>query len=303
MPIPKSQDITLPLLKFASEGKEHHIREAIDHLADVLGLSEEELKELLPSGHDVIFGNRVKWALKYMREACILESTRRGFFHITQRGKEVLKQNPDGINVKFLDQFPEFIAFRKRSRKPETAQSAIDISELDIPPTEAIEEAYQKIRNHLAGDLLDRVMNCSPSFFERLVVQLLVRMGYGGSIKDAGEAIGRMGDEGIDGIIKEDRLGLESIYIQAKRWQAPIGRPDVQRFVGALQGQRARKGVFITTSTFTSDAREYASRIDTKVVLIDGAELARFMIDYDLGVSKAEIYEVKRVDSDFFGEE
>ncbi len=304
MPIPKFQSIILPLLKFASDGKEHSIREAIDHLADVFGLSAKERNELLPSGQRARFDMRVGWARAYLKQSDLLEPTRRGYFCITQRGKDVLKQNPAEINVKFLEPFSEFIEFRSRSRKDKTPQSVADICEFETQsPNEAIEEAYQKVRNNLAQELLAQIMRCSPAFFERIVVQLLVRMGYGGSLKDAGKAIGRSGDDGIDGIIREDRLGLEIIYIQAKRWNAPVGRPEVQKFVGALQGQRARKGILITTATFTNDAREYASRIDNKVVLIDGTELAQFMIDYDLGVSKVASYEVKRIDSDFFSEE
>jgi len=304
MPMPKPQNITLPLLGFASDGKEHSLREAIDNLADAFDLPANERNELLPSGQRAVFDNRVGWACAYLKQSGILQSTRRGYFCITQRGRDVLQENPPEINMKFLEQFPEFKEFRSRSRKDQTSQPGADSIEFGAQtPNEAIEDAYQKMRGDLAQDLLARVMGCSPAFFERIVVQLLVRMGYGGSLKDAGNAVGQSGDEGIDGIIKEDRLGLEIVYIQAKRWQQPVGRPEVQKFVGALQGQRARKGVFITTSSFSNEARDYASRIDNKVVLIDGAELAHFMIDFDLGVSRIAAYEIKRIDSDFFSEE
>jgi restriction system protein len=202
-----------------------------------------------------------------------------------------------------LDRFPEFVSFRQLSRQPGGDDSKEGEESPDATPEELLEQSYEKLREALAGEILSRVMSASPAFFERLVVDLLVRMGYGGSLQDAGRAIGKSGDDGIDGIIKEDRLGLDVIFVQAKRWQATVGRPEIQKFVGALQGQRARKGVFITTSGFSADARDYASRIDSKVVLIDGPQLAQFMMDFDLGVTSVASYQVKRLDSDYFAEE
>ena len=224
-------------------------------------------------------------------------------FKISDRGLLALASNPGRIDGKYLEQFPEFIAFREASR-PATA-AATDLPEstpTGATPEEAIEAAHQGLRAQLGQELLARILACSPSFFEQLVVELLVKMGYGGSRRDAGERIGQTGDGGIDGIIKEDRLGLDTIFIQAKRWQGTVGRPEIQKFVGALQGQRARKGVFITTSAYTADATDYVSRIDTKVVLIDGKQLASLMIDFDVGVSVSASYIVKRVDSDYFEE-
>jgi restriction system protein len=234
-----------------------------------------------------------------MTQAGLLESSRRGYFRITQRGRDVLSKKPNAIDVKFLEQFPEFIEFRtKRNKSKEEAQSSA--AEKLQTPGELLESAYQKLREDLAAELLKTVKECSPSFFERLVIDVLVKMGYGGSRKEAGKAIGRSGDEGIDGIINEDRLGLDVIYIQAKRWQAPIGRPEIQKFAGALQGHRANKGIFITTSSFTRDAVDYVSKINSKIVLIDGEQLSQLMIDHNVGVTTVTSYETKKIDSDYF---
>jgi restriction system protein len=293
MAIPDFQSIMLPLLQYAGDGKEHSLREAITSLADVFNLSDEEKKELLSSGQQAVFDNRVGWARTYLKKAGLLQDPKRGFFQITERGKEVLSQNPAEINLKFLNQFPAFIEF-KTSKKDNDKSELIEINEIyETTPQESIEFGYQKIRKELELELLNRVKSCSPDFFERLVVDLLVKMGYGGSRRDAGRAIGKGGDGGIDGIIKEDKLGLDIVYIQAKRWDnTVVGRPEIQKFVGALHGQRARKGVFITTSKFSQDAREYVSIIDSKIVLIDGQELAQLMIDNHVGVSTVSIYEI-----------
>jgi restriction system protein len=224
---------------------------------------------------------------------------------ISQRGIDVLKQNPEKINVKFLRQFPEFIEFQK-TKRGDTSEEEITPEEfIQQTPEENLEISYQRIRKSLAQELANKVINLPPAFFERLVVELLVKMGYGGSIKDAGKAIGGKGDEGIDGTIKEDKLGLDIIYIQAKRWQPGnlVGRPEIQKFVGALAGQGAKKGIFITTSTFTKDALEYLPKNETKIVLIDGEHLSQLMIDYNLGVTTQQTYELKRIDNDYFGDE
>ena len=297
MTIPDYQTAMLPLLRFAGDQQEHSFREAIDNLADHFNLSEEEHRELLPSGQQAIFDNRIGWARKYLKEAILLESTRRGYFRITERGLSVLNQNPQNINVKFLDKFDEFKKFRTFKREKEEEK------EQEQTPEEAFESAYQNLRNELANDLLQQIKISPPSLFEKIVVELLVSMGYGGSRKDAGKAIGKSGDEGIDGIIKEDRLGLDIIYIQAKRWENTIGRPEVQKFAGALQWQRAKKGIFITTSNFSREAHDYASRIESKIVLIDGEQLTQFMIDHNIGVNPISNYEIKRIDSDYFTEE
>ncbi|MBU0481755.1 MAG: restriction endonuclease [Proteobacteria bacterium] len=202
------------------------------------------------------------------------------------------------MNVKYLKQYPEFQKFHQPSPKKSDPQPVVIIT--DKTPEEALEEAHLNLRNQLADELIQQIMANDFEFFEKLVVRLIVKLGYGGSMRDVGQAVGKSGDEGIDGIIKEDKLGLDIIYIQAKRWEASVGRPEIQKFVGALHGQQAKKGIFITTSSFTSGARDYASKIDTNVVLIDGEQLVDLMIDYNLGVSTVETYEVKKVDTDFF---
>jgi restriction system protein len=304
MAIPDYQTCMLPFLRYLSDGTEHTLRDAEDSLAEHFKLTPAERAELLPSGQQGIFKNRIGWARTYLKKAALLESPKRGVFKITERGLKTLASNPSRIDVKYLEQFPEFIEFRDAS-KPELGAgeaTVIELPQTKTTPEEAIEVAHQGLREQLAAELLARILACTPTFFEQLVVELLVKMGYGGSRRDAGERIGQTGDGGIDGIIKEDRLGLDTIFIQAKRWQGSVGRPEIQKFVGALQGQRAKKGVFITTSTYTADAADYATRIDTKVVLIDGKQLAGLMIDFDVGVAPAATYVVKRIDSDYFEE-
>ncbi len=276
------------------------MREAMEFLSKQFNLTDEERRELLPSGQQAIFDNRVGWARTYMKKALLLESTSRGYFRITQRGLEVTKQNLTAIDVKFLCRFDEFKQFRAL-KKEDNLHKETD-SDQEKTPEESLESAYQNLRDNLANDLLQQIKSSPPSLFERIVVELLVKMGYGGSRQDAGKAIGQSGDEGIDGIIKEDRLGLDIIYIQAKRWENTVGRPEIQKFAGALQGQRAKKGIFITTSDFTKDAYEYASRIDSKIVLINGEQLTQFMIDNNIGVNPISSYELKRIDSDYFTE-
>jgi restriction system protein len=303
MPIPDFQTIMLPLLQLAGDGKEHSIHEAVEKLADQFDLTEEEQTKLLSSGQQPVFYNRVGWARTYMKKAGLLQDPRRGYFRITERGREVLDQNPDRIDMKYLRQFPEYIDFRETAREAAESPETIEEEAEDLTPEEALEIAYQKIREGLIDEILTAVQKSSPGFFEKLVVELLVNMGYGGSRRDAARAVGRSGDEGIDGIIDEDRLGLDNIYIQAKKWKEdnPVSRPEIQKFVGALQGQRAKKGIFITTSRFTDETRAYISKIETKVVLIDGKRLANLMIDYNVGVSPQTTYEIKSLDSDYFG--
>lgn len=302
MSIPDYQTCMLPFLRFLGDGKEHSMREAEDALAEQFTLTPGERAELLPSGQQGIFKNRVAWARTYMKKAGLVEIPKRGVSKITERGQKTLVSNPARIDVKFLQQFPEFIEFRENSKTDNGSLPPPEIAPSETTPEEAIELAHQGLREQLSQELISRILSCSPTFFEQLVVELLVKMGYGGSRRDAGERIGQTGDGGIDGIIKEDRLGLDTIFIQAKRWQGSVGRPEIQKFVGALQGQRAKKGVFITTSTYTAEAIDYASRIDTKVVLMDGKQLASLMIDFDVGVSVSASYVVKRIDSDYFEE-
>ncbi|MHC0067341.1 restriction endonuclease [Nostoc sp. UIC 10890] len=302
MPIPDYQAIMLPLLKFTTDQKEHSLREGIEALAIHFQLTEEERKELLPSGRQPTFDNRIGWARTYLKKAGLIESTKRGYFRITDRGFDAVKTNPVEINAKFLKQFPEFLEFQNYNQQSEQSISNGNEVELDTSrtPEENLEIAIQKLTRDLASDLLQIIKNSPPAFFEKLVVDLLVKMGYGGTRKDAGKTVGRSGDGGIDGIINEDRLGLDVIYIQAKRWENSIGRPEIQKFAGALQGFRAKKGVFITTSTFTSEAKDYVSRIDTKIILVNGETLTQLMIENNVGVTPFAVYEVKKVDSDYF---
>ncbi|MCC6543045.1 MAG: restriction endonuclease [Nitrospirae bacterium] len=302
MAIPDYQTIMLPLLKFAGDKDEHSLREATDILAQEFLLTEYERKEMLQSGQQEIFHNRVAWARTYLKKAGLLDSTRRGYFKITERGYDVLRRNPHKIDTQFLDQYKEFKEFRALRHTKEQAEKESELN-YETTPEEALERAYQRLRDDLACELLQQITVISPSLFEKIVVELLVKMGYGGSRQDAGKAIGKSGDEGIDGIIKEDRLGLDIIYIQAKRWTGIVGRPEVQKFAGALQGQRAKKGILITTSAFSQEAHDYASRIESKIILIDGESLAQLMIDNNLGVSSMANYEIKRIDSDYFIEE
>ncbi len=307
MAIPDYQTIMLPLMKLASDRKEHSLREAIDKLATEFNLSYEEKRRLLPSGKQELFNNRVGWTRTYLKKAGLLEITRSGYFKVTERGIEVLGENPKRIDNKLLvkfEEFREFIEVREfktfRRERPAVNRG---LSEVEVTPVEELENAYQNIRNSLASEILVQVKSISPSMFERVVVKLIVEMGYGGSLKDAGDAIGGIGDEGIDGIIKQDKLGLDTIYIQAKRWQNIVGRPEVQKFAGALQGKRAKRGIFITTSDYTREAREYADSIENKIILIDGNQLAQLMIDSNVGCSTTNNYEIKRIDGDYFIEE
>jgi restriction system protein len=301
MAVPDFQSVMLPLLTFCSDAKEHTNREALDALAQEFNLSEDDQKTLLPSGQQCVFDNRVAWARAHMKMAGLLENTRRGVFHITERGQEVLGKKPTDINLRFLRQFPEYEAARERHKEIRQMSTATAIEDQENEtPAERLEEAYQTLRENLASEILAQLKSSSPIFFEKAVVEVLVKMGYGGTRKDAGQAIGRSGDEGIDGIIKEDRLGLDIIYIQAKKWEDPISRPEIQKFAGALQGKRARKGIFITTSRFCDTAKEFAANIDSKIILIDGQQLAQYMIDFGVGVATDAVYEVKRLDSDYF---
>ena len=304
MAIPNYQEIMLPLLQLAADGEVHRYREAKEILAGHFDLSDDERKELLPSGRQPTFDNRVGWARTYMTKAGLLVAPRRAHFEITERGRHVLNQNPIRIDVTFLEQFPEFLEFRNiRRDRPEIGADESPIAITDATPEEALERAYQGLRSNLGAEILETVKGCSPAFFEELVVDLLVKMGYGGSRREAGQAIGKSGDEGIDGIIKEDRLGLDIIYIQAKRWSSVVGRPEIQKFAGALQGQRARKGIFITTSGFSREAYDYVSAIETKIILIDGKSLSEYMIDNNVGVTTEAVFEIKRIDGDYFAED
>lgn len=298
---PTYEKIMLPLLQLASDGEEHHIRYAINRLADYFELTPDDRTELLPSGRQATFDNRTSWAKTYLTKANLLESTGRGLFRITERGLRVLNSNPARIDTKFLSQFEEYRDFKQRPTLNEPNQ--IDNNDDDEKtPQELMEFTHQQLRKELASNLLDYVISSSPAFFERLVVDLLLAMGYGSSLQDAGQTIGKSGDNGIDGYIQEDKLGLDTIYIQAKRWtDKTVGRPDIQGFVGSLMGVGATKGVFITTSDFSSQAFEYVNSVaNARVILINGEQLASLMIEHNVGVSIERAYVLKQVDENYF---
>jgi restriction system protein len=302
MPIPPFQSLMVPLLRHFSDGAEKPNRETVEAIAAACGISPDEQAQMLPSGHQTVLANRVAWAKAHFKRAGLIESTSVGVYRITDIGRSVLAENPQRIDLKFLDRFPGHREFRSGSKKAAALPTA-PAEEDGMTPQEHMAFGYQQIKEELAQALLQKVKQCSPEFFEQLVVELLVAMGYGGSLEDAGRAVGKGGDGGVDGIIKEDRLGLDVIYIQAKRWEGVVGRPEIQKFAGALQGQRARKGVFITSSGFSKEAREYCSVIESKIVLIDGEQLAEFMMAHGIGVAEVTSYSVKRLDSDYFIEE
>ena len=302
MAVPDFQSFFKPLLEVAADGKEHSMKEAKEIIARRMNIPEQDLREMLPSGTQTKFDNRIAWAKSYFVQANVFESPRRGWFRITERGKELHKKGHDRIDVKILNQFPEFVEFHTSKTDQTTTVNHTDTSPVETPE-ETLQKAYLNIRADLASEILERIKANSPQFFERLVVDVMVALGYGGSHADAGKSIGQSGDEGIDGIIKEDRLGLDVIYLQAKRWEGTVGRPEIQKFVGALHGKRAKKGVFITTGRFSDDAAKYVESIDPKVILIDGRTLAELMIDYGLGTTSTAKYEIRRVDSDYFTEE
>ncbi|MDA3788284.1 MAG: restriction endonuclease [Desulfobacula sp.] len=304
MAVPDFQSFFSPMLDIANDDKEHSLKETRQKLAGHFNLTEDDLGEYLPSGTQTKFDNRVAWAKSYLIQAKVLESPRRAYFKITERGKELHLQSHEKITVKILNQYPEFVEFHspKSNSTPDPKPHHQDIDVIETPE-EILQKAYHSIRNDLEVELLDNIKTNTPDFFERLVVDFMVAMGYGGSRRDAGKSVGRSGDEGIDGIIKEDRLGLDVIYLQAKRWEGTVGRPEIQKFVGALHGKRAKKGVFITTGKFSQEATDYVKIIDPKVILIDGRDLAGFMIDFNLGTSTNAVYEVKRIDTDYFVED
>lgn len=305
MPVPDYQTLLLPLLRLAGSGRAQSLAQAEALLAEEFALSDEDRQARLPSGQQTTLRNRVGWASFYLKNAGLLDKPKRGQFFITPRGQQVLGENLLKIDLEYLSRFPEFQTFYLKGAVPTGGASSPTSpvpSENSRTPDEILEASHASITDELASELLSRLLAGTPEFFERVVVELLVAMGYGGSLEDAGQRIGKSGDGGIDGIIKEDRLGLDAIYIQAKRWQGNVGRPDIQKFVGALQGQRARKGVFMTTSSFSAEAVDYVSRIDVRVVLLDGRQIARLMIDHGVGVTPVATYVVKRIDSDYFEE-
>jgi restriction system protein len=309
MAIPTHEEAMLPVLVILSDNQAHHRRTLADAMAEHFRLSSEERAALLPSGKSSVIRSRTGWALSYMKQAGLVRSPKRGWYEITPLGHQVLGKQPSHINNEYLMQFEGFRDFRARSRPADSPsvdelkhESGETRAMAAQPPDEALEEAYGRLRASVEEDLLDAIKQASPAFFEQIIIDLLVRMGYGGSRKEAARAIGRSGDGGIDGVIDEDRLGLDVIYIQAKRWEGTVGRPEIQKFAGALQGQRATKGIFLTTSTYTKEAEDYAQRIGARIILIGGRRLANLMFEYNVGVSPGNTYTVKAIDSDYFEE-
>ena len=300
MAVPDFQTLMKPMLELLGKGKAMHTRELVDGLAMRFDLSDEDRSDTVKSGQRRL-DNRVYWARTYLFQAGLIELPSKGNAAITKQGIKVLKENPAAINIKYLGRFPSFVEFKTRHREKTVKPDEPEQENGGETPAEVFEKAYLEIRESLARELLSQVVKLSPSQFESLVVELLVKMGYGGSIQDAGQAIGKSGDEGIDGVIKEDKLGLDKIYIQAKKWdpQRRVGRSEVQAFVGALEGKGARKGVFITTASFTNEALQYKPTNST-MVKIDGCTLAQYMIDFNLGVSLVTTYDIKRIDNDYF---
>lgn len=302
MAIPSFDECLCAFLNIVADGKVYHRMDMVSKIADLWNLNEEQKNETTASGKYTKHETHVHWANIFLHKAGLIERPKRGYVQISKRGISFLKKTNGKVDKKLLEQTPEFVEWMQ-SMKRTNSKDEEPISVEEGTPEELIESGYQKLRAALAHEILQLSKICAPQYFEQLVVDLLLKMGYGGTLKDAGQAIGRTGDGGIDGIIKEDKLGLDVIYIQAKRWEGTVGRPIVQSFAGSLEGQRAKKGVMITTSTFTNDAREYVKHIEKKIVLIDGRELAELMIDHDLGVSTVANYAVKRIDSDYFEEE
>ena len=304
MNIPDFQTVMLPIMEIAADNNIYPMRDLVNKLIDKYGLSDEEKKELLPSGKQTVFENRIGWAKTHLKKAGLLVYPKRGCIKITERGLSLLNNKPEKIDMGTLKQFDEYNEFIKITNV--TKDDDATIAEIDThTPEEIMESAFQNIKRTLADEILEKIRNVTPTFFEKLVVDLLVKMGYGGSVKDAGKAIGKTNDEGIDGTIKEDKLGLDVIYIQAKRWKDgnTVGRPELHKFVGALAGQGAKKGIFITASTFTKDALDYTPKNETKIILIDGIQLAELLIEYNIGVSNQQMYEIKKIDNDYFEEE
>jgi len=308
--IPDLQSLTLPVLRLLGNGTERVTNDLVPVVAQDFRLSSDEQTQPITSGRQTVLFNRVHWAVTYLFKAGLIDRTGTGKIQITNRGKDVLGRQPERISFSDLRQYPEFVAFQRGdTSQGQGAEPPKDSTEETEPgstpilsPDEVIDRSYRIIRSTLAQELLDTVKQASPAFFERLVVDLLVAMGYGGSRADAGQAIGKSGDEGIDGIIKEDKLGLDSVYIQAKRWDSSVSRPTVQGFAGALEGQRARKGVFITTSQFTKEALAYVRQIEKRIVLIDGDQLSQLMLDHGIGVSDVATYRIQRLDLAYFGD-
>lgn len=307
--IPDYQTLMLPLLEELADNNEHELQELIKNLSDKFSLTDEERNELLPSGNQEIINNRVGWARTYLKKANLLTSPRRATFKITEQGLEVLNKKPAKIDVKFLQGLDDFKKWQtsyqtnyQNKKDNETSEESISEIEQGKTPEELLDYSFQKLKDELALELIEKIKNCSPGFFERLVIDLLIKMGYGGSRKEAGQIIGKSGDGGIDGIIKEDKLGLDTIYVQAKKWENTVPVGQVRDFAGSLLSKKAKKGIFISTSNYPKGAYEFVASIEPKIVLIDGKELAELMIQHNVGMATKSIYELKKLDLDYFEE-
>ena len=299
--IPKYEKFMLPLLSFLSDSKEHVLREIQPAMAEYFNISEDEQNELLPSGTQTIFKNRVGWAATYLKKAGLISSSKRAHFKITDLGHSLLNEKPQEITSKSLEKYKNFTDFKTTKKKISDIKSSTDeFSISSTNPEEELELAHQNLHTELGSELLITIKSCSPDFFEQLVIDLLIAMGYGGSRKEAGTAMGKSGDGGIDGIINEDKLGLDTIYIQAKRWENSVPVKEIRDFTGALASKKARKGVFITTSSFPKSVYEFVSSIEYKIILLDGTRLANLMIEYGIGVTTVKTFRVKEIDSDYF---
>lgn len=298
--IPDYQTLMLPLLQYLADGQQRKVKEIVEHLAAVFQLTPEERVQTIPSGYKPLFYYRVSWAKQYLKEAGLIAVPIRAVVQITASGKQQLAEKPDKITRKLLLKYPSFAEFMKRGTDDED-ESALDVEPSSKEsPHEVLANAYKSINAAIKADLLARLRDCSPDFFEHAVVKLLMAMGYGVE----GKVVGKSGDGGIDGIIKEDQLGLDVVCIQAKRWEGNVGRPVVQAFVGSMDMHRARKGVILTTSAYSSEARDFVNKIESKkVVLIDGEQLADFMITHNIGVMVTATYQLKEVSNDFFEED
>lgn len=301
MPIPQYQAIMLPVMELASDGQTHSSLEAIEHVASAFAITDEERQQLLPSGRTALLNNRTHWALTYLRHGGLLQSDGRGKFKITPRGQDVLAREPTVIDKAILSEYPGFDAFAfGPSVSPQPSSGSAPAA---LNPEESLEATYLQIRRGVEKELLDRLLSGSPTFFEKAVIDVLVGMGYGGTRTNAAQHLGKSGDGGIDGVINEDRLGLDKIYVQAKRYAGTVGSPQVQAFAGSLDGVHARKGVMITTGSFSPEARAFVEKIEKRIVLIDGGQLVTHMVENEIGVQAKSSYRLYRVDDDFFDAE
>ncbi len=299
MAVPGFQEMFLPFLQFLSDREVHHMREVKKALENYFELSEEDKQEMIPSGQSTRLANRAGWARTHLNKAGLVEQVTRGNYRISEEGMNLLQAPPPNLNLKFLDTIPRHKAWFHAPKKQKPLITIANEAEFQ-PPNERIEEAFEELNDSLANSLLDVMAEMDPFRFEKLVVDLLFAMGYGGSREEAAHVTKKSNDEGIDGVINEDRLGLDVIYVQAKRWQNTVGRKEIQSFVGALAGKQANKGVFITTSTFANTAIDYAKAVTQKIILIDGARLADLMIEHSIGVSTIRNIAIKRIDTDYF---